>query len=503
DGLQWTNHSERLPSKQVYHLTIDQYDNLWISTANGLAVYNEDGIRTLGGVEVYRLEGRVYFDADSDGQYTPGLDAPVAQQRVFILPDSIQLLTNETGKYGLNLLEGTYEVAMAPIPNWSPENGSGNLSVVLDTISITNADIRLVPDTLFEASELYLTGDIARCDRDANYYLGFRNTGTTTLNGRINLLPSQLTPLLASEPLLQFDSNTGEFYADVTGVLPFSLAQFKVQTHIPGVLSLDQPIDWKAWYYPNTQPLPDDSVSFSQPVRCAYDPNDKMGLSAGPVMDSLSLLRNELLFTIRFQNTGNDTAFMVELRDTFDADLDLTSFRVLQTSHSMATFIGENGEIRFLFENILLPDSTTNEPASHGFVQYSVRAKSGLPEPVQIENTAFIYFDSNPPIVTNTTMNQLVEEFPIDNVGEQPANLSLFWLQPNPASEVVNLIVEGLLDYPAMLILKDLTGRIVFEQALSQSCQPCLIELGQLTPGVYIATLISNDKSESKALIKH
>src|SRR5690606_37869399 len=167
--------------------------------------------------------------------------------------------------------------------------------------SVTNADLRLVPDSLFDKSELYLTGNIARCDREATYYFGFRNTGTTTLNGRAFVAPDILTPILSAAPLLQFDTTSGNYFADLTGVLPFSLVQFKIQTYIPGVLYINQPIDWKAWYHPNAQPLPADSVSFTQPIRCAYDPNDKLALSAGPTQDGLSLLRDELLYTIRFQ----------------------------------------------------------------------------------------------------------------------------------------------------------------------------------------------------------
>jgi len=66
--------------------------------------------------------------------------------------------------------------------------------------------------------------------------------------------------------------------------------------------------------------------------------------------------------------------------------------------------------VEFSFKNILLPDSTTNEPLSHGFVSYKINQKEGLPENTTIENTAYIYFDFNPPIVTNTTNNLLVSE---------------------------------------------------------------------------------------------
>jgi len=68
--------------------------------------------------------------------------------------------------------------------------------------------------------------------------------------------------------------------------------------------------------------------------------------------------------------------------------------------------------VEFSFKNILLPDSTTNEPLSHGFVSYKINPKIGLTENTTIENTASIYFDFNPPIVTNTIQNVMVSELP-------------------------------------------------------------------------------------------
>ena len=65
----------------------------------------------------------------------------------------------------------------------------------------------------------------------------------------------------------------------------------------------------------------------------------------------------------------------------------------------------ESGRVEFIFDNILLPDSTTNEIESQGFIKYRINHKEDLVNNTFIENTASIYFDSNPPIVTNTVYN--------------------------------------------------------------------------------------------------
>jgi uncharacterized repeat protein (TIGR01451 family) len=58
-------------------------------------------------------------------------------------------------------------------------------------------------------------------------------------------------------------------------------------------------------------------------VGSSYDPNDKAASPRGLGDDHYILPNEPLNYTIRFQNTGNDTAFTVVIRDTLDMDLDI------------------------------------------------------------------------------------------------------------------------------------------------------------------------------------
>jgi len=124
----------------------------------------------------------------------------------------------------------------------------------------------------------------------------------------------------------------------------------------------------------------------------------------------------ELRYTIRFQNTGNDTAYNIVITDTLSPLLNLRTIRPLAYSHDHNMQIDGN-EINFLFDNIYLPDSTTNEAASHGFVTFSVSALPGIQELDSVLNTAHIYFDLNKPIVTNTVKSTFVEFLDEDQDG--------------------------------------------------------------------------------------
>ena len=65
--------------------------------------------------------------------------------------------------------------------------------------------------------------------------------------------------------------------------------------------------------------------------------------------------------------------------------------------------------MRFNFPNINLPDSTNDEPNSHGYVQFSIKLHDSIPLGTALSNTSFIYFDFNPPVQTNTVTDTVTD----------------------------------------------------------------------------------------------
>ncbi len=147
--------------------------------------------------------------------------------------------------------------------------------------------------------------------------------------------------------------------------------------------------------------------SVCNPFFGSYDPNDKRAIPIGIGMEN-NIQRNwELDYTIRFQNTGNDTAFLVVLRDTISEHLDLATLNVRGSSHQYAYEINEGRELKIIYSTIELPDSTTNLAESQGFIEYSISPKADVPFGSVIKNTAYIYFDFNAPIITNTVFHTI------------------------------------------------------------------------------------------------
>jgi uncharacterized repeat protein (TIGR01451 family) len=152
------------------------------------------------------------------------------------------------------------------------------------------------------------------------------------------------------------------------------------------------------------------SDTFSQTVVCAYDPNDKLAQPNG--IDSLGFIHPNteyIDYTIRFQNTGTDTAFNINILDQLDSNLVWNSLTPLASSHNYDISLSQTGEAQFYFQNIMLPDSNVNFLGSQGYITYRMGLKPNLPLGTRIYNTASIYFDANPAIITNTEINTLYD----------------------------------------------------------------------------------------------
>jgi len=115
-------------------------------------------------------------------------------------------------------------------------------------------------------------------------------------------------------------------------------------------------------------------------------------------------------YTIRFQNTGTDTAFTVVIRDQLAADLDAHSVQLLGTSHTLTGMVmAPQGQVALHFENIMLPDSNVHEAASHGFVKFRVRRVADIANGTTVMNNAAIFFDINEPVIMNSTVSTFVD----------------------------------------------------------------------------------------------
>jgi hypothetical protein len=222
----------------------------------------------------------------------------------------------------------------------------------------------------------------------------------------------------------------------------------------------------------------------------SYDPNDKQGFPRGVFEEHYIPKGTEIEYLIRFQNTGTDTAFTVRILDTLSQHLDIASIRPGGSSHPYDFKILGSGVAQFLFANIMLPDSFVNEPASNGYVKFSIRPKADLPNMTAVENQAAIYFDFNPPVITNKTLHTLGEQFlNVSTVVFQPGiELEVY---PNPASVRATFFIKSATPQEGVLRVFDLQGKLIKVQPFATNTFE--MDAAGLSAGLYMFRLESSE----------
>ncbi len=216
-----------------------------------------------------------------------------------------------------------------------------------------------------------------------------------------------------------------------------------------------------------------DTLAQCSPTVNSFDPNEKEVYPK-----TLSSDGGWLTYTIHFQNTGNDTAYNVVIRDTLPQLVDAESLVYLASSHSPEIQI-INGQVIFTFENINLVDSLTNEAGSKGWVQFKIKSKTNLPAVFAIPNRVAIFFDQNPPILTDYAVTRN-EPLSVSSL-RYNTNFQLF---PNPFKE--SITIQSSDNDEVKMRLEDLMGREITNASFKIVAT---ISLENLPRGVYIVYL--------------
>lgn len=221
--------------------------------------------------------------------------------------------------------------------------------------------------------------------------------------------------------------------------------------------------------------------TYTSEVVGSYDPNMKEVYPSG-IGDEGAIANNQLMtYTVHFQNTGTAPAVNVFILDEIDPDLNISTIQVIASSHDMITEVLDNNTLKFNFPNIQLPDSTNNEPESHGYVIFTIMQQPDLLPLTEIENSAAIYFDFNAPIITNTVLNTIEGPEGIAVAERSPA----FQLTPNPAAADVWLTRTE--DGPAQVCIYGADGRRCLTQLVRGN--RCRLDVDGLARGLYTITL--------------
>jgi gliding motility-associated-like protein/uncharacterized repeat protein (TIGR01451 family) len=348
------------------------------------------------------VNGKVFYD-DSSNCKADSIDKGLKWTLVKATPGPYYGISDYNGNYWINLPNGTF--TLNPSKEWHRNTCKSELKVTLknDTV-IKNANLFVKQDT----GNLKLRIDcphFVRTNGKTLVDLVAINQGPDTLKDvkaymyvRSDLDGSNFYNFTKENDSLFSISGDipphsviyGRLYINLSSQKFSSGDKFTIMGAVKSTHSLLENID-------NT----DDTTSRKIEVRGSYDPNIKV-----TIQDSLITPFDSILdYTIHFQNTGTAPAYYVEIRDTLPDELDLGELNIESASHYPVHPILRDNKLFFIFDEIVLPDSSSDEEGSKGYVNFTINQKKGFDRDTSIRNSASIYFDLNEPVKTNTWVN--------------------------------------------------------------------------------------------------
>jgi hypothetical protein len=361
------------------------------------------------------VNGRLFVDGNGNCAVNSG-ENNVPNTVLEITPGPFYTSTNATGQFSIALPFGTYTFTeQHPVLEQSC-----TVTATISSGAPMTRNVGCAPGDPLDLRVLLGAG-VARPGFEMNYSMSVTNlspasTGTITLTMTVD----PVLGFLSADPApSSIAGNTLTWTAPSFSLMnAFQQRTINMRFQVPpdvgllgtaliataSVVSVNTDVD-----------LGNNSASVTRIVTGAYDPNDKLATTSLGSTTSWLLDEDEWIdYTIRFQNTGTDTAFNVVITDTLPANLDPSTLIVGAATHAFNWELRSAGTLKFIFPNIQLPDSNVNEPRSHGHVCFRIKPSEGLAVGNDITNIANIYFDFNPPVITEPSVLNVVSPIRLD-----------------------------------------------------------------------------------------
>lgn len=428
------------------------------------------------------ISGSFFIDVDGNGVQS-GSESNPSGTYIHLQPGNVTVPSGADGYWEVGLAPGNYTITPSPsypyVLSYSPGNHIANVPNMGDIDTDNHFAATLMPNV--QDLRAWVYADPARPGFENRIFLNYQNYGTIPANATLTLqwdtdqqwVGSSVTPSTVSGTTATWD--LGTLAISDQGLLTVDLST-------PATVPLGTPIEHTLTAGPvlgDETPM-DNAALFSDVVVGSYDPNDKLLSPATMSPAQLQDPEARIEYTVRFQNTGTYLAERVLILDTLPPGLILESIEFLASSHANTWYL-TNGVLHVIHNDIMLPDSTSDEPNSHGFIRFSIKPEPTLANGATIANIAHIIFDFNEPIITPPAI------FTVDVLAglndEQGSSWSLW---PNPTSDVLWLNAADAGPHARPFTVRDVTGRTVMTGSTTASGE---LNVGTLATGAYTLQL--------------
>ncbi|MBK5286619.1 MAG: T9SS type A sorting domain-containing protein [Bacteroidia bacterium] len=457
------------------------------------------------------ISGKVYRDENFNCNYET-TDFVLSNSYVRLDPGPLYYSTDALGDYVMHVDTGNFTVTQIVPTYYTQLCPSSSYSVSFNSSPLTypNADFA---DSVRHCHDVSvgISSSWQRVCRANILYIQCCNHSAIAANNVILTVTLSDSTFLVS-PLNYIANPSPNVYQYALGNLaPNQCVNFNVSDSVDCALPLGRMLCFSASVTAdsldcNTANNADDDC---RPVVNSFDPNNKEVASQNFSQNGYVILENisasdTLTYSIHFQNTGNDVAYNVVIMDTISSYLDLGTIQVIASSHPyIMTLVGRT--VVFSFNNIMLPDSGTNQQASNGMIKFRIRQNPGNPQGTDIYNRGAIYFDINPPVITNQTQNSIPVEVFVPEISY--ASIKIY---PNPFSDYTTIVISGngsTANIKDKVKCVDVTGREIPLDISVQSAhseQTVLrINRNRLADGIYFLRIDAGKLLTAKLVVSH
>ena len=489
---------------QYYLLMVTNFSN-----QSGLILITQ--INSGGGtIDCSGLRLNAFLDGNNNGSQDNGeQNFPLGQFTYEVNNNgNVHNVIAPTGIYNIydTNAANSYDVSYAIDPNYAASYGIttaaySNLNVVIGagmqtynfpitvTQSYNDLAVAIVPLTAPRPGFTY---------NDKIIYTNFGNQ--TVASGTVTFNKDALVTITGNTQSGTTTTASGFTY-NFTNLLPFESRTMTVTMQVPTIPTVN--IGGLLTNTSSITPITGDIVpannnsSLSQVIIGSYDPNDKMESHGGRILHSSFTSNDYLFYTIRFENSGTASAINVRVNDVLDPKLDETSIRMISSSHPYILDRMDNN-LNWRFDNIQLPVSIANTNIGKGYITFAIKPKPGYAVGDIIPNTASIYFDFNPAIITNTFNTEFVAQLAVTEFENGD-----FIFYPNPVSDIVTVSLKNK-GAIATIVVYDMLGKMIISQKPTSSVTSQTIDLSSISKGIYLleVTIDSNLKVIKKLLVE-
>jgi uncharacterized repeat protein (TIGR01451 family) len=443
---------------------------------------------------IKKTNGFIYHDLNLNGLHDSG-EPPKPQMFIQSVPSDLFAISDSVGTFRLPYFPGISN-SIEPMLSQYQFVTTQNLEIDTNGTIVQEIGIAEMPNIRDLCIEATAT-PIFRPGFETQVFLTVRNVGTKAADGTVLLIKDPKVDFVSATPIMPNPVSGDSLFFAIPLMQPGETYQIKLVMRTQTTATVGSFVSIGAQLNPvqdDQNPL-NNSSTLREQVRGSYDPNDK-AVSPEYLHPDMVADGEDLIYTVRFQNIGNFPASFVRILDTLDARLQVASIRVLAASHPYTYTLHGRNVLDVFFDQINLADSVSNEPASHGFVKFAIKADSTLQLGQRVSNTAHIYFDFNPAVVTNT----VTTEIKISSTQEVDNDAITFEITPNPGRDVFRIRLAQTLMEPVQVRVYDTSGRLVTTAAHDTLHDGTALPRWSGASGVYLVQLVTKSGSATRKL---